>query len=120
MPIILATTTDALQLVTVGTQVLKTHASFFDQPGTVVGVGRLNLSISSATTTSLAGSPTSSGIARSIKYLSIYNSDTTTPAAITLQHFITGNLVLLRNMVLLPGMLALWTEARGFKPEPSW
>ena len=42
----LAATTDLLQLVTGGTQVVKVHASYVDLTGTTVTPGRLNTSIS--------------------------------------------------------------------------
>lgn len=83
----LTSTSDLLQIVTGGTQVLDVHASFIDlnASGANVNNERTNLTISTATTTTIVSSP-ASNVQRDVGFLSVLNTDTTNAAAISIQH----------------------------------
>jgi hypothetical protein len=118
--IFLTTTTDLIQLVTSGTQVLKVHASYLDSTGVVVTPGRQNTSIPSAGTTTIVGSPVTAGVSRNVKFISIYNTDTTSPNTITVQHFVTGTPIVLQTIVLYPGLLFTYNDTTGWRLSPAW
>ena len=114
----LASTSDLLQLVTGGTQVIKVHASYADMSGITITYARLNTSISTVTTTTIVGSPAAS-TQRRVMFLSILNSDTTTPNTITLQVFATGTTCVLQQIALLPGAVLNYSSVGGFAITPQ-
>lgn len=83
--LVLASTSDAIQVVT-GSALANTlvHASWVDLSGSTVTPGRTNTSISTATTTSVAGSPAVSTY-RNVKRLVVRNTNASNQT-ITVQH----------------------------------
>ncbi len=60
--IILASTSDLIRVVTSHAATIEVHASFVDLNGTTVTPGRTNTLISTATTTTIVGSPGASTV----------------------------------------------------------
>jgi hypothetical protein len=83
--LLLTGTSDLIQVITSGTQALAVHASWVDATSTTVTPGRTNTAISTATTTTVVGSPAAS-TQRNVKHLSIRNKDASASDTVTVQH----------------------------------
>ena len=74
--ILLNSTSDLIQIITSAAGDVDVQASYVDLNGSTVTPGRTNVAaISTATTTTVVGSP-GSGTTRNIKHLSIHNEST--------------------------------------------
>ena len=122
--ILLASTSDLVQIITGGTQSIQVHASYVDITalGTVTP-GRLNTTITSATTTTVVGSPGASTY-RNVKTLSICNTDASVADTVTVQHT-DGTIVVVLVSLSLPagytmtstdGISWVLTNANGVRP----
>ena len=100
--IILASTSDLIRCVTSHAATIEVHASFVDLNGTTVTPGRTNTLISTATTTTIVGSPAAS-TARNIKHLNITNDHTSQSCSVTVEHSDGTTVIELMQFVLLPG-----------------
>ena len=120
--ILLTTTSSLIQVVTAGTQVVKVHTDFADTAASqAVTPGRLNTSISTATTTTIVAAP-ASGFQRAVLGISITNTDTTNPAIITMQHTDGTTVVPLftDTFPLLPGRTINYNDKLGWQTTPRW
>jgi hypothetical protein len=113
--ILLTSTSDLVQLITAGPQVIHVHASYADLSGggTSIAVNRENSIVSSATTTNIVPSPAAS-TQRNLKTLSVRNTDATTANTITLQHTDGTNVVVLQKLSLLAQYTLTWTDEAGW------
>lgn len=85
--LILASTSDIVRIVTGSTGDIESHASWIDNASGTITVGRTNTaSISTATTTTVVGSPGAS-TQRNTRHLNILNNHATTSNAIRVEHF---------------------------------
>jgi len=84
--LILASTSDVIQVVTSAASQIEVHASYVDFNGTTVTPGRTNTAhITTATTTTVVPNP---GVStqRNVKHLNITNDHTSATCAITVEH----------------------------------
>lgn len=112
--ILLTSTSDAIKLVTsAAANSIDVHASYVDLNGTTVTPGRTNTKITTATTTTIVGSPGAS-TQRNLKGLYVTNNSVGTSCTVAVQHFDGVNTVELIEFVLLPG------ENLGYREDGSW
>jgi hypothetical protein len=85
--LLLASTSDILRVVT-GTAVAQigVHASWVDNNAGAITPGRTNTAITTATTTTIVGSPAASTY-RAVKFVAIQNNDPVKNSLITVQHY---------------------------------
>jgi hypothetical protein len=110
--ILLTSTTDLLEVVTSGAQTVHVQASYVDLSGSTVTPGRLNTIISSATTTTVVGSPAAS-TQRTVKFLSIQNTSGTSET-VTVEHTDGTNVIQLQKLTLLAGYTLVYNEGSGW------
>lgn len=113
MTLLLTSTSDLVQVVTGGTQVVHVHASWLDNAAGTITPTRLNTIISSATTTTVVGSPAASA-QRNVKFLSIQNTDASASVAITVQHTDGTTAVQLFKATLPAGWTASYNDLEGW------
>jgi hypothetical protein len=112
--LILTSTSDLIRLVTsAAANSIDVHASYVDLSGTTVTPGRTNTKITTATTTTVVGSPAAS-TQRNLKSLYVTNNSSGTNCNVAVQHFDGTNAVELIEFVLLPG------ENLGYLEDGSW
>lgn len=112
--IILASTSDKIQLVTASAVAIDCHATYMDVLAGAVTALRNNEKPTTATTTDIVDPPAGS-TSRSVKFLSIKNIHASSSNAITVQHTDGTNLVTLWAGTLLAGELLTFTEEKGFR-----
>lgn len=101
--LILASTSDILRVVTGSAASVSVHASWVDMLSGVASASRTNTAlITTATTTTVVGSPASSTI-RNVRHLNIDNNHATASTTVVVQHFDGTTSVDLRSVTLLPG-----------------
>lgn len=76
--LILSSTSDLVRVVTASAVDIDVHASWADNASGTVTPGRTNTLITTATTTSVVGSPAAS-TQRTVQYLSVRNTHASTP-----------------------------------------
>ncbi len=109
---LLTSTSDKLRLVTAVAGDVRVQASYVDLSGSTVTPGRLNSSISTATTTDIVASPASS-TQRKIKYVSIWNDSSSATNSVTVQHT-DGTTVVDIYVVSLPSQSGLtYVDGQG-------
>lgn len=116
--LILASTSDKLQVVTSAAVAVDVQASYVDRDPTAASAtelapkflpGRKNTAITTATTTDVTGSPGAS-IQRTIRELSHRNKSATTSVTLTVQHTDGTTTVDLIKVTLLPGYILLFRD----------
>lgn len=112
--LLLTSTSDLVQVTTAtATSTIEVHASYVDISGTTVTPLRTNTRITTATTTTIVGSPAAS-TQRNLKGLYVTNNSTGTSCSISVNHTDGTNNVELMQFVLLPG------ENMGYREDGSW
>jgi hypothetical protein len=113
--LLLTSTSDLVRLVTgSAASTIEVHASYVDVSGTTITPGRTNTRITTATTTSIVGSP-GAGTQRNVKGLYITNNSTGTNCDVAVQHTDGTNSVELMQFVLLPGENMTFNEEGGWR-----
>lgn len=112
--IILASTSDLLQVVTSGTADIHVHATYVDMDGTTITPGRKNTNITSAATTTAVESPASATTYRTVKTLTARNAHSTTSNDVTIQHTDGTTASGLLKVSLAAGECLHYHEAAGF------
>lgn len=112
--LLLASTSDIIRVDTSGTANIDAHVSWVDKSGSTITPGRTNTTISSATTTTIAGSPAASTY-RTIKTIHIRNRHATTANTITVEHFDGTTGVELISLSLLAGYVLHYDEGAGWE-----
>lgn len=115
--LILASTSDLLRVITSAAINTDVHASWVDmnQGNTDRPTpGRTNTPITSATTTTVVGSPASASIYRTVKVLTVRNRHASTSQDITIVHTDGTNAMELIKVTLLAGDCLHYHEAAGF------
>ena len=110
--ILLTSTSDLVEVVTASTQAIQVQASYVDLNGPNVTPGRTNTLISTATTTTVVGSPAAS-TQRTLKYLSIFNAGTLAEQ-VTVKHTDGTNVVSLASLNLGVGFTLCYNEGSGW------
>lgn len=117
--IILSSTSDLLRVTTSGAITTDVHATFVDLNGTTVTPGRTNTAITTATTTTVVGSPASDTY-RTVKTLTIRNKHATTSVDITLIHTDGTTAVELFDFTLPAGYSIFYDESNGFTVKSNY
>ena len=106
----LASTSDLIQIVTSHAAQIEVHASWVDLNGTTVTPGRTNTpAITTATTTTIVGSPAASTV-RNAKHLNITNDHASQSCIVTVEHTDGTTAVELMSFALLPGENMIFNE----------
>lgn len=114
MGIYLTSTSDLVRVVTDAAVTVDVHASWVDKNGgSTVTPGRTNTLISTATTTTVVGSPASSTV-RTLKTLTIRNRSTTQAVNATVVHSDGTNVPELIRVQLYPGDMVSYDENGGW------
>jgi hypothetical protein len=101
--LILASTSDLVRVVTDASSDIEVHASWVDNAAGTITPGRTNTaSITTATTTTVVGSPGAS-TQRNVKHLSITNNHASVSCNVAVEHTDGTNVVELRAVNLLIG-----------------
>lgn len=110
----LASTSDLIRVVSSHAAQLEVHASWVDLNGTTVTPGRTNTPhITTATTTTVVGSPAASTV-RNVKHLNITNDHASQSCIVTVEHYDGTTAIELMAFTLLPG------ENMIFNAEGRW
>src|SRR5437879_1299685 len=111
--IILASTSDKLQVISSAAAALDVHASWLDNASGTVSSNRTNTAITTATTTDVVASP-ASGVQRNLKTLNIRNKHATVSCDVTVQHTDGTTIIQLHKVTLTPGMALQYIDEAGF------
>lgn len=112
--LILASTSDLLRVTTSSTATTDVHASYVDVSGSTITPGRTNTAISSATTTTVVGSPGSSTF-RTVKTLTVRNRHASTSQDVTVIHTDGTNAMECVKVTLTAGDALHYDERSGFR-----
>jgi hypothetical protein len=110
--LILASTTDKLQVVTESTGAINVHASYLDNVAGSVNPGRQNTVISVVAITDVVAAP-NSGVQRNVKTLHVNNSGTTNNT-VTVQHTDGTVVAKMHRMLLPPDQTLQYIDEVGF------
>lgn len=116
--ILLASSSDLVQVVTGQAGTIDVHTSWVDYLSGAVTPGRTNTAITTATTTTVCGSPTGSTI-RNLKTLHIRNRHATSSCDITVKHTDGTTAVELHKVTLTAGQALEYIEGVGFFTLPA-
>jgi len=111
--ILLASTSDLLRVITSAAINQDVHASWVDVSGSTVTPGRTNTLITTATTTTVVGSPAASTY-RTVKTLTIRNRHASTSGDVTVVHSDGTNIPELVKVTLLAGDALHYDEHGGW------
>lgn len=111
--LLLSSTSDIVRVITGAAAAIKVHASYVDNAAGVITPGRTNTSITTATTTTVVGSPAAS-THRNLKHLNITNTHASASCNVKVEHFDGTTAIELMGFVLLPG------ENMVFNEEGRW
>lgn len=112
--LLLTSTSDLVRVYTSAAADIEVHASYVDNNAGTITPGRTNTpSITTATTTTVVGSP-GSGVQRNVKHLNITNNHASAACVVTVDHTDGTNPVELMAFTLLPG------ENMIFNAEGRW
>lgn len=108
--LLLASTSDLVRVITSHAAQIEVHASWVDLSGTTVTPGRTNTTaITTATTTTVVGSPGAS-TARNVKHLNITNGHASQSCTVTVEHTDGTTVIELMSFTLLPGENMIFGE----------
>jgi hypothetical protein len=111
--IILASTSDKLQLISSAAATLSVHADWLDNAVGVITPGRTNTALSTATTADVVGSPAST-VMRAVKQLFVRNTHATLPTDVTIQHTDGTTVAQLYKVTLSAGYSLQYADDVGF------
>lgn len=111
--LLLSSTSDVIRVTTSGAVSTDVHASWVDLNGSTVTPGRTNTLISTATTTTVVGSPGASTY-RTVKTLVIRNRHASTAQTVTVLHSDGTNIPELYKVTLLAGETLSYDENGGW------
>jgi hypothetical protein len=111
--LLLTSTSDLLRVITSSAATVKVHSSYVDLNGTTVTPGRTNTAISSATTTTIVGSPASS-TSRNVKGVLIFNDDASLACQVTILHTDGTTAVDVATYNLAPQQGVQYSEGNGW------
>lgn len=114
--LLLASTSDALSVVTSAASSIEVHVSYVDLTTSngAVTPGRTNTIITTATTTTVCAAP-ASGVIRNIRGISITNNNSTTSSQVEVRHTDGTRVIELMGITLLPGENCIFTEEGAWK-----
>jgi len=113
--LLLTSISDLIQITTgTAASTIEVHASYVDLSGSTVTPGRTNTRITTASTTTVVGSP-AAATQRNVKGLYITNNSSGTNCDIAVTHTDGTNAVELMQFVLLPGENMTFNEEGGWR-----
>lgn len=113
--LLLTSTSDLVRVVTgSAASTITVHASYVDLNGTTVTPGRTNTNITTATTTTVVGSP-GAGTSRNVTALYITNNSSGTNCDVAVNHTDGTTTSELMQFVLLPGENMTFNEEGGWR-----
>jgi hypothetical protein len=112
--LLLASTTDKIQVITSAAGQVDVHASWVDLSGTTITAGRTNTRISTATTTDVVGAPASS-TTRNVKQLKVGNNSASVTNTVTIQHTDGTNVIVIEQVTLAPLERIGYEEGTGVR-----
>lgn len=112
--LLLTSTSDVVRLVTgTATTTIEVHTSYVDVSGSTITPGRTNTRITTATTTTIVGSP-AAATQRNVKAIYVTNNSTGTACNVSVEHTDGTNVIELIQFVLLP------SENLAYREDGSW
>lgn len=111
--LLLASTSDLLQLITASAIDTEVHASWVDNNAGVITPGRTNTNPTTATTTTIVAAPAAS-VLRNVKTLNIRNNDASNVQTITVRHTDGTTIVDLFKCILSAGEVLVYVEGIGW------
>jgi hypothetical protein len=111
--LLLTGTSDLLQAVTGAAVTVDVHADWMDLVAGTPTPGRTNTAISTATTTTVVGSPAAS-VQRNVQALSVRNKHASTACPVTVQHFDGTTTVELIKVTLAAGERLQYEDGSGW------
>lgn len=115
---ILKSTTEVIRLITSASGSVDVQANFADHSSTAFAPSSLNTKITTATTTTIIGSPAAS-VQRQIKNIMIHNISTTVSNSIQVELFDGTNAFKVYNLSLSPDEHCLYNGSEWLKYSPS-
>ena len=112
--IYLTSTSDLISVVTGSAAQIDCHASYIDLSSGTVTPGRTNTSITTATTTTIVGSPGAS-TTRNVKSFRVSNNHATNSSAVTIRHTDGTTVIPLESVTLAPGEAIVYHDATGLR-----
>lgn len=124
--IILSSTSDLIRVITTSASTIEVHTSYVDNSAGSITPGRTNNIISTATTTTIVGSPAASTF-RNVRHINITNNHATNSCNVAVTHTDGTTTVELMQFILLPGENMIFNEegrwahrdAQGAEYPPS-
>lgn len=113
--LLLTSTNDRLQIITGAAVPVTVHTSWVDTSAGTIVPGRTNTTITTATTTSVAGYP-AAATQRNIKTIHLRNTHATLPCDITVQHTDGAIISQLYKTTINAGGAMQYTDQAGFWP----
>ena len=112
--LLLTSILDVVRLTTAtATSTIEVHTSYMDVTGSTITPARTNTRITTASTTTIVGSP-AAATQRNVKAIYVTNNSTGTSCNVAVEHFDGTNAVELMQFILLPG------ENMGYREDGSW
>lgn len=115
--IYLVNTTDKISVITSAAASVDVNANYIDATtatGVMIGAGRQNTAIVTATTTDVLPAPGAGTTLRTLKQMTIRNKDATLACDVTVQYNANGTLCELEKMTLGTGDCLIYIEGIGF------
>jgi hypothetical protein len=113
--LLLASTSDIIRVITDAAGDIEVHASWVDNNAGAITPGRTNTpSITTATTTTVVGSPGAS-TQRNVRTLSVRNNSATVANKVGIEHFDGTNAVMMIQPTMSPGEAMLWIDGEGWE-----
>jgi hypothetical protein len=112
--ILLTSTSDLIQVITGQAAQIDVHASYVDLASGAVTAGRTNTRISTATTTTVVGSPAAS-TTRNVKILEVGNNHATASCTVSIQHTDGTNVIVIEQVTLAPLERISYVEGIGIR-----
>jgi hypothetical protein len=111
--LILASTSDILRVVTSAAATVDIHATWADNAAGTVTPGRTNTEVTTATTTTVVGSPAAS-TQRTVQLLTVRNVHASVVTDVTIQHFDGTTSIDMHKTTLGPGESVVYVDGCGF------
>jgi hypothetical protein len=112
--LLLASTSDKIQVITSAAGQVDVHASWVDLSGTTITAGRTNTRIATATTTDVVAAPASS-TTRNVKQLKVGNNSASVTNTVTIQHTDGTNVIVIEQVTLAPLERIGYEEGTGVR-----
>src|SRR3954471_17433140 len=112
--LLLASTSDKIQVITSAAGQVDVHASWVDLSGTTITAGRTNTRIGTATTTDVVAAPASS-TTRNVKQLKVGNNSASVTNTVTIQHTDGTNVIVIEQVTLAPLERIGYEEGTGVR-----